>query len=197
MTDNAFSVSLLLAVREKLPLVEFSRRETLVRYLTFVYHLIQASENILRVAGFEARLTPDAELLECYTTDHLREERDHAAWLEEDLEGEPLHVIDTYATACAGSVYYLVQHVSPWALLGYLVVLECTPPPLAFVETMERLHGPDLLRTFRYHAENDPQHGLDVLCLIDEAPTMWQPLIASTALHTVEYLSRAAATFNV
>jgi hypothetical protein len=192
-----FSAELLSAVREKLPLVDFSDRARLVKYLTFVYHLIVASENILETTGFHAQMESETDLLAAYIERHLEEERDHVAWLEADLrpEGANLSALDATAVACAGSVYYLVAHVTPFALLGYLAVLECSPPAIGTINALEDVHGLRLLRTIRYHAIHDKDHGADVMDMLDDAPEIWRPIIASTALRTAEFIAQACATF--
>lgn len=107
--------------------------------LVFVYHMIKASENLLRMARIMAR---DPRLV-AYYSERLLDESGHAEWLAHDLlqAAVPHHVIPREAMLMAGVQYYLLFHVSAASLLGYMAVLECFPMPVEMVEQLERVHG--------------------------------------------------------
>lgn len=182
-------------VRAHGPRVDLTNKDVLIANLVFVYHLIRASENLLHVAIERS----DGEL-KAYYAKHLTEERSHEQWLRDDLATAGIDVETTttplLAAEAAGVQYYLLYHADPVALLGYIVALECFPMPIALVEQLEQLHGPQLLRTVRHHATHDIEHGGDVAHVIDALPPDRQVIVAESAIQTANYLANAAKQFD-
>jgi hypothetical protein len=166
-------------------------RSKLVRNLVFIYQVITASEKLLEVAVLN---TPPG-LLRNYYLEHLKEERGHVHWLEEDLLGAGVDPnkfpISVNARAMVGSVYYDIFHVSSAALLGYMLVLEGFPMSREVVDHLEELHGSNLLRTLRYHAEHDVAHSKDVAEMLEIVPKVQKEIARQTAFQTAVYLNRA------
>lgn len=159
-----------------------------VIHFVWLYHVMKASEGLLKAAI--ANSTGD---LHSYYVEHLKEETGHASWLADDLRSIGIDVHDTQAPQTAiqmaGGQYYLINHVNPAALLGYMVVLECFPAPLDYVDQLEMVHGTDALRTFRFHAEHDVDHGADVLAMIDQLPDEDKKVVEQSAAQTCMYFS--------
>ena len=156
-------------VRSKAPAIDMMKRDVLIANLIFVYQVIRASEDLLDEAFTYA-------LGSCQYTDylnkHLNEEKDHAKWLLNDLCDEVEGSIsfinpDGLAAKLVGAQYYLIKYATPYALLGYMAVLECFPAPIAYIELLEQKHGVELLRTMRYHAVHDVEHSKDLLDIVD------------------------------
>jgi hypothetical protein len=164
----------------------------LIPNLIFVYHVIVASENLLRVAIGETR-EPE---LKAYFRRHLEEEHDHAKWLAEDLLCVEVDVARTevplLAVQMAGSLYYLIYHVHPGALLGYMRVLESWPMDKARFAERAKPYPKALLRTLNHHIDHDPDHFRDLLVMIEALPEQTK-LIEDTAAMTRNYLRQAAA----
>ncbi len=160
-----------------IPQIDLRNREIFIENLLFLHALIVASEPLLE----EALKRPMAVGLKHFYEKHLEEERGHAKWLKEDLLslGIKTRDIDWRAAQIAGTQYYLIRHVSPELLLGYMASLECRPMPIEVVDLLERIHGEQALRTIRYHAVHDIDHGADVLKAIEE--TNNEQLIAYNA----------------
>lgn len=158
--------------------------------LIFLYHLIVASENLLRVAIGE---TLDPRLRK-YFEKHLEEERDHAKWLAQDLKSINVDVKAIEPALLpiqmAGSVYYLIFHVHPTALLGYMRVLESWPMDKARLDEVSKPY-PALARTVRYHIEHDPDHLKDLLEVIESLPEH-RKLIDDVSIMTRNYLQQVA-----
>lgn len=177
-------------VRATYPHIDLADRNTFIANLIFVYQVIVATEALLSEAA------PSREFYRA----HLTEEKDHAAWLAEDLESAGVNVraqpVFPEAIAMVGSQYYLIRHVDPVALLGYMAVLECFPGSMAHVEVLERIHGAPLCRTLRHHAEHDIEHGAQVLDEIDELSAREYRLVKQNAIQTALYLRAAIAKFN-
>lgn len=150
--------------RHPLPLLDIHKRDIFIGNLLFVHSLMIASESLLETA-LEQRL-PDN--LRDYFSEHLAEERNHAIWLQADLKSLGVETrLDWNAAQIAGTQYYLIKHVDPKALLGYMAALECRPMNLEHVEYLESLYGTDAMRCMRYHAEHDQDHGKELLKFID------------------------------
>jgi hypothetical protein len=169
-----------------LPILDFRSRKVLIEHLRFLYGIIVASESLL-IRALEKESLPHK--LRTYYGHHLREERDHADWLREDLAGPEIPPVNWRAAKIAGMQYYLIEHVSPVALLGYMATLECRPMKMAAIEKLEHWHGKSIMRTWRYHAEHDIAHGQDILKLIDTLDPVDKSLVLANAAHTAQMLS--------
>ena len=163
-------------------------RPTLLNNLVLMYQVITASENLMEVA-LEA--TTDG-VLSKYLEHHRSEEKDHALWLKEDLRTAGIDVervpLMQSALNLAGTQYYLIYHVSPNALLGYMAVLEGFPFPIGPLEQLEAVYGKDLLRCLRYHAVHDQEHRIELFEVIDK---IGDPVILDNTFRTQYLLNEA------
>jgi len=192
------SENLLLAIQEimnRWPTVDLSEKRTFVRNLVFLHRVILASESLLEFA------VPRSEgALHDYYADHLEEERRHDEWLAIDLESAGVDVgAEPYpieAVAAAGSQYYLVGHVDPCALLGYMAVLECFPIPIEQLEELEGIHGLALCRTLRHHAMHDISHSVDLLEQVDSLNEKQFQLVVQNAVQTAIFIGSAISKFG-
>jgi hypothetical protein len=182
-------------VRATYPAINLSKRDVFLRNLIFIHNVIAASESLLRAACDRS-----ISELKAYFADHLKEEAGHEFWLRHDLATADINVASLpvlpEAVAMAGSQYYLIHHVDPVALLGYMAVLECFPIDIETLEKLEELHGKQLCRTLRYHAEHDVSHGSDVLDEVDLLDEKQFQLVMQNAVQTARYIGSAIATFN-
>lgn len=162
------------------------------RNLSFAMQLMVASEGLLRasIVRLQHAAEPFSQELHSYFLEHLAEETGHYEWMAEDLAGEDV-AFHWGAAELAGMQYYLVEHVHPAALLGYMLVLECFPMPLEVVDQLEAVHGTKLLRTLRYHAVHDQDHGRDVLAMVERAPEQLKQWIYQNAIQTAHRVGRA------
>jgi len=199
----SFSEKLLSSVRSISICADLRNPRVLIDNLVFVHQLIVASEQLIKAAILRLHASSphgfDLDLLRYYRA-HLEEERDHAEWLATDLKAvdvDPIsQKLNLAAAELAGVQYYLAHHAHPAALLGYMAVLECSPMPLDVVEELEALHGTALLKTLRYHATHDVDHGADVQRMLDRIPDELQNLVLQNAMMTASKLSSAAARFG-
>ncbi len=150
-----------------LPILDLRNRAIFIENLLFIHAVIIASEPLIEDV---LKREMDAPLRAFYEA-HLEDERGHAEWLARDMHtlGVTPRVVDWRAAQIVGPQYYLVRHGPPQALLGYMAALECRPMPLEAVVELERIHGVKAMRTLRYHAENDANHGPALLRMIDAA----------------------------
>lgn len=180
--------------RAKVP--DFQSKEVVVRNLTFLYHTMKASEHLLEVAVSQSKDRPE---LHAYFKEHLEEERGHHRWLADDLKAASIDAeksaIPLRAVEMVGTQYYLMHHVDPAALLGYMVLQECFSARLEVIDRLEELHGKDLFRTLRYHAEHDIDHGADIADALDRLPETSQSIVLENAIQAARYFCAATQNF--
>lgn len=135
-----------------------------------------------------------------YLSHHIPEEMHHDDWVLEDLEvvgfdrKKILARIPPPSVArLVGSQYYWIRHFHPVALLGFIAVLEGTPPDVTFFEqTADRTQLPrsafsNLLR----HGKLDPRHRDDLDHALDGFPLSERDhsLLGISAFETIHLLS--------
>jgi hypothetical protein len=172
-------------VRAFAPQIDMSKRDIVLANLVFVHQVISASESLLEVA-----IESSEGVLQQYFIDHLEEERQHQSWLADDLMEAGIDLtsmpLSQKAVEMAGSQYYLIKHVNAAALLGYMAVLEGFPLSLDTLSQLEAMHGKELFRTVRYHAEHDLEHRKELFAMIDKLD---DPIILRNAIQTATYMN--------
>ena len=189
-------------VKRTLTTIDGSRLDVLVANLTFLHDAVVASEQLLIEAADWTDLQPRSpfhDRLAEYYRSHLEEERDHVKWLRDDLKsvGVSLGVPNRLAMSMVGTQYYLLKHVHPATLLGYMAVVEGDPVPVDVVDLLESLHGKDLLRFVRFHAIKDIEHRKELFEVIDRAPEPLRGLITHSTENVLDHFVQAAATYRL
>lgn len=153
--------------------------------LAFWYQVVIASEHMLAEAIFLLSDEGWEGELKAFYKHHLEDERHHAAWLKEDLGEHPI-VLHYGAAQLAGMSYYLLRHVHPVALMGYMQALEGNRIDPVLIESLEAQHGASAVRVLKLHAQEDPRHieELNAFPLPDE----WRPLVENTRIQTLKLL---------
>src|SRR5208282_4939709 len=199
-----FSGTLLMRIhqRKTAMVINCLRRELLIRNLEFLHSACVASEQLLLdAAGVADSLprTPFNKKLSEYYHSHFEEEKGEISILVEDLAwaGVPPPPPCEFAMGMIGTQYYLIKHVHPSALLGYMAVQEADPTPVEVVEKFERLHGKDLFRFLRLHAIKDLEHRKELLYLINDTPIEFHDLITQSAENSLCYYAAAINTWYV
>ena len=173
-------------LRASSPKLDLGNIDVLLQNLIWAYQVIVSSEPLMQLAIDES--PSSAKVFRGYLQKHMSEEHDHAKWLAEDLQTAGIDVtklpLNRSAVELAGTQYYLIKHVSPVCVLGYMAISEGFPFPLQALETLEGIHGSKLLRCLRYHAENDIEHRKELFETIDRIN---DPLIYENAIRT-QYL---------
>jgi hypothetical protein len=185
-----FSDQLIDDIREykKLISVDYSNRAAVIENLKFLHDCCVATEDLLWDAGMKA----GGGDLGQYYMKHLYEERGEIAILRKDLwsidlkEWEP----NPIAIAMIGTQYYMLKHIDPVSLLGYMAVQEADPTPIETVEQLERLHGKGLFHFLRLHAIKDQEHRKELIQVIDNVSEENQRFIVNSAQSTLEYLAK-------
>jgi hypothetical protein len=195
MKFSAYLVARMQQTMAQFELPLLTHRDALLKNLVFSWHCMKASENLLKQAKLKSK-----GKLKAYFAEHLDEERGHEDWLAADLltAGIDVHKtpIPRLAVEMVGTQYYLINHVDPAALLGYMARHECFPASLVQIELLEKVHGKELLRCARYHALNDVAHGQELLNITDELPQKSQSLILENAIQSATYFGTAQQSFG-
>jgi Iron-containing redox enzyme len=156
-------------------------------YLFRIHSIIRASVPLMEAGRARAEQLASSDVVAAgvagYLAHHIREERHHDDWLLADLgvlgvtsEAVSSRMPSPTVAALVGAQYYWIQHYHPVALLGYIAVLEGTPPVAEHVEGVIARTGipRDAFRTILRHADLDPHHrdgldrALDALALSEE-----------------------------
>jgi hypothetical protein len=174
------------ALKAEVPL-KLDSMAAVIRNLQVLYDTCLASESLLLNAEREAQRIDDAVLSDYYGW-HYLEEKDEVGILKEDLKGAVNNPPNPIAMAMIGTQYYLINHVHPVCLLGYMAIMEADPMPIERVEELEREYGKELFRFIRLHAIKDIEHARELLVLIDERPANQQQLIALSTDNALKYL---------
>lgn len=179
--------------------------EVYPRYLFYNHAVVRASVPLMRSA-LERSLAlrqddPVADELAAYLTHHIPEELHHDDWLLEDLEilgVERRRVLEwlppPVVATLVGAQYYWMAHHHPVAILGYIAVLEGTPPVERELQTLAARSGVslDAFSTLVRHARLDPHHRDDLNEVLDRLPLRPEhaAMLGVSAFHTVHWLSR-------
>ncbi|MCX5398685.1 iron-containing redox enzyme family protein [Streptomyces sp. NBC_00102] len=182
-------------------------RPRYLRYLAAMHGLVRASVPLMELAArrcAEAPGDPLARPLGRYLATHAEEERDHDAWLVEDLAvagGDPAALLAAQPPAVVaelvGAQYYWIEHHHPVVLLGYILTLEHHAPSPLLARRLARDTGlpAAAFRTVHEHAALDGGHAADLDALLDELPLTRAQLtaVAVGALHAADGITRLFA----
>lgn len=171
---------------------DINRREVVIKNLIFLYHACVASEDLLLEAAFAAAKWPNERLRDYYLR-HYDEEKGEIKVLWDDLGSGGIEhdMPDRFSMGMIGSQYYLLKHVDPASLLGYLAVMEADPTPIKNVEMLEELYGENLFRFLRMHAVKDLEHAKEIKEVIQEFKDD-EYIIKFSASNALDYYSLAA-----
>lgn len=171
------------AIRALSPHVNLYDKRIAEKNLALMHQVIIASENLLQEAikCIGIPVTAFEHMFLTYLQRHLFEEAGHAEWLADDV---PIGgALSANAIALPATQYYLINHVHPVAILGYMAVLENNPMSFGLLEELEALHGEKMYRTLRYHITHDAEHLSDLSAVLDAAPEALQPIMMDSAMH--------------
>jgi hypothetical protein len=181
--------------------IDMSQLGVIIANLVFMHDAAVAIERLLIEAMRSTERQPRSAFhsrLREYYRSHLDEERDHVQWMRDDLKsvGVVPALPNKLAIGMAGSQYYLLKHTHPAALLGYMAALEGDPVPVEVIESLEHVHGKQLLRCARMHAVKDLEHCKELFAVIDDAPGSLLGLISYSADNTLDYMIQATRTWG-
>ena len=180
----------------EIPLIQETMREGAPKalYLDFLgqaYHHVKHTVRLLALAL--ARCGPDDPSYQNALIEYIVEERGHEEWILDDiyaLGGNAEEVrTATPRSPCrvmVGHAYYLIDHVSPFAMLGMVHVLEGMSVALAAkaVAALQRRLQTDTGAGFKYlttHGGLDVEHTKLLESLIAELPSSRSQIVIDAA----------------
>ena len=183
------------------------------RYYLFQSHsIIRASVPLMEATLECCRASkylsdPVLKLFGDYLERHILEEGGHDEWILDDAEVLGIQrraLLERIPTRTAlqlvGSQYYWIYHYNPVAMLGYIAVMEGTPPESEFIEDVARRNKLPLeaFSSFLRHAKIDPGHRADLDLLLDILPLSNEQLglIGLSAVQTIQYLTAVLTDVN-
>jgi hypothetical protein len=174
------------------------------RFLFESYHVVQATVPLLELARArclspEHRSSPISQEFAAYLAIHAVEETGHHEWILEDAAvlGIDAGEIRNYIPSApvrhlVGSQYFNLHFGDPAAFIGYIAVLEGTPPELNALQETAEVYGMPIeaFSNLVRHARLDPRHRDDLDELIDRLPLTDDNLrrIGVNAIQTIDYL---------
>jgi pyrroloquinoline quinone (PQQ) biosynthesis protein C len=170
---------------------EGASKELYLDFLSQAYHHVKCTAPLLGLAG--SRCGSDDQKYQAALFEYLNEERGHEEWILEDigaLGGDPKSVRQSFprfpCKVMVGHAYYLVDRVSPYALLGMIHVLEGMAVALAanVVHTIRKAIPTASDAGFKYlmtHSELDVEHTKFFEKLIDEIDSRHQAVVIEAA----------------
>jgi len=174
---------------------------SILKNLIFLHDIVVASEELLREASLSCKHTNDqfSRLLYDYYQNHLIEEVGHLQWLKDDLASANVdpEFPNRFATTIVGAQYYLIKHVHPASLLGYLIVMEGDPISAETLEYLEKIHGNKLFGFLQLHSTKDIEHRRELFEVIDMAPCNLHKVIEESLLITLQELVCAAREWRI
>ncbi|MBS1801381.1 MAG: iron-containing redox enzyme family protein [Acidobacteria bacterium] len=169
-------------------------------FLVQLHRVMQGGITLMRVAH-ERSLTlagdPVARIVAPYLDQHILEEKDHDAWLLDDIgtlgisprqvsEAAPLASV----VSLLGAQYFWALNMHPVSVFGYLIVLEGKPPVAEHLDEIRKRTGlpSTAFRCLMEHADNDPHHIADLNRTLDLMPLTveQQQYVALSAFHTID-----------
>ena len=140
------------------------------------YYYVCHSTRLLALSAAHIPLAQD-ELYNRYLK-HIQEETAHEKLALSDLKKLGFKLEDFPALSVTSSFYqtqyYYIEHVNPFSLLGYILILEGLSAAYGkhCYDRAREAHGSDKVNFWRVHAEEDPEHvdkALNCLKNLDEA----------------------------
>ena len=174
--------------------------ELLPIFLVQLHRVMQGGITLMRVARDQALNLPGdpvANIVAPYLQQHIDEEKDHCAWLLDDIETlgiTPQQVAQatplTSVVSLLGAQYFWALNIHPVAVFGYLIVLEGYAPIAEQLEAIRVRTGlpGTAFRCLIAHADNDPHHLADLNYTLDSMPLTpeQQEHVALSAFHTID-----------
>jgi hypothetical protein len=153
-------------------------------YLFVTHGIIRASVPLMEVARDRARSLgaegdPVALGVAAYLADHVEEERDHDAWLLDDItelgwDRDSLlrRPPPPSVAAFVGAQYYWALHHHPVTIMGYIALLEGYPIEAdEIIRVQQRTGYPaSAFRTLLKHGQLDPHHAAEFDAALDRLP---------------------------
>lgn len=170
---------------------EGASRELYLDFLGQAYHHVKCTAPLMGAAA--SRCGSDDRKYQSALFEYLDEERGHEEWILEDIRalgGDPQSVRHGFprfpCKIMVGHAFYLVERVSPYALLGMIHVLEGMAVALAThaVQAIRKTIPAASDNGFKYlttHSDLDVEHTKFFERLINELDARYLPVVTEAA----------------
>ena len=181
-------------------------RDRLPQFFLELYSIVHGGLEVMRSAlerSIELAAQGDgvARDFAAYLAHHFEEERQHDAWLLDDMvacgmdrEAVMGRVASGAVASLLGAQLFWIAHEHPAAFLGYLSAVEGNPPTRAHIEQIRNVtqFPAEAFRCMIEHADADIGHAEELRAAIDALPLTprQQELMALSAFETIESLAR-------
>jgi hypothetical protein len=172
---------------------DYENKDVLLENLKFLYHACKASEELLLDGGLFCEGYDDefTRGLGKYYEEHYHEEKDELRILIKDLEKSGINAAelpwDRVAMQMIGTQYYLIKHVHPVCLLGYMAIQEANPTDMEVVKWLESKHG-KILNFIHLHAVKDLEHRKELIEILNSVPKEKEPLVIDSVENALWHL---------
>ena len=174
-------------------------------YLAATAHIIRASTDLMKCAADLLYTHSISNRLHTYFLDHVQEEYEHYDWILKDLSrldcDTSLMLSQTRThevTAVPGIGYYYIRNINPICVVGYIAVMESSPPTDEVISRLQSATGAceDSFRTLRAHGTLDLDHADELFTLLGslELSNTEKLNINEMALRTLTSYSAAMAS---
>jgi pyrroloquinoline quinone (PQQ) biosynthesis protein C len=165
-------------------------RALYIDFLGQAYHHVKNTAPLLALAA--ARCRAEDNIYQTALFEYIEEERGHEAWILEDIEalgGDAASVRHSAprlpCKVMVGHAYYVVERISPYALLGMIHVLEGMAVALAgsAVAALRSSVGPSGEGGFKYlttHGDLDVEHSALFADLVERLGARHLPVIVES-----------------
>ncbi len=175
------------------------------RFLLELHQIMRGGLAIMRLALQRSRELAHADAvaaaLEEYLAGHIEEEKDHDAWLLEDMAVCGMrpdevfsHITSPAVAALLGAQAFWILQEHPVAVLGYLAAVEGDPPSHDHLNLIciQSGYPADAFRCLREHADADVVHQAELRSVVDAMPLEGRhhQLLALSAFETIAGLTR-------
>ena len=181
-------------------------RTRLPQFFLELYSIVHGGLAVMRAAHersveLAAAGDPVARAFAEYLAHHLEEEREHDAWLLNDMvaigmdrDSVSQRPASGLVAALLGAQMFWIAREHPVAFLGYLSAVEGNPPTRVHIEQIRTVTGfpAEAFRCMIEHADADIAHAEELRAAIDALllTPRQQELMAMSAFETIESLGR-------
>ena len=166
-------------------------KELYLEFLTQAYHHVKYTAPLLALAA--GRCSAEDHVYQAALFDYIEEERGHEMWILEDINALGGDAEEVRRSApqlpcklMVGHAYYLIDHVSPYGLLGMIHVLEGMAVALASnavsaIRSSIASTNDDGFKYLTTHSDLDIDHAKFFQGLIDQLDRRYLPLVIDAA----------------
>lgn len=180
------------ALKERLAQYPWLDRRAYGEWLAQTYYYVRHSTRLLAAAAARFPIGEHGDALHYRFAKHMAEEKKHERLAIRDLMQLGLS-IDAFAERHTTRMfyepqYYKIEHQSPAVLFGYILPLEAIGPAYGreVIACVTREFGPKCASFLTVHTEEDEDHIVKALRLVEAIPEEQRVLVAQNIAQTTQ-----------